>query len=117
MKKKTVIIAVLVALAVLLFSQGSGASPRNKVESWEFYAAKETACYVAEYNGKHWLLSFDKPLKPFKKNEFISNVWVGIETYINANGVKTEFYIFEIEVGGVVFPIAVLAADLNRIIA
>lgn len=117
MKKKSVIVAALVVLVVLLFNQNSTASPQNKIERWDFYAAKDTPCYVAQYDGYHWLISFDKPLKPFKKNEFISNSFIGTEIYYSATGAKTEFYVFEIEAGGIVFPVAVLSTDLTRIAA
>ena len=117
MSKKITIVAVLAVLVVLLFTQGSNASTQTRTEFWNFYASKETPCYTARYDGSHWIISFDKPLKPFAKGEFISNSFIGTETYISANGVKTEFSVFEIEVGGVVFPIAVLSTDLNRIAA
>jgi hypothetical protein len=118
MKKKVTIAAVLVVLAVLLFSQNTDASPQNKIESWDFYAAKQTDCYLAEINEKSlWLVKFDQKLKPFKANEFVSNDWLGETTYTNAQGVRNTFYFFEIEAGGVVFPVAVLSTDLNRVIA
>lgn len=118
MSKKTTILAVLVVLVVLLFTQGSKAKMPNRVETWNFYAAKETACYLAEIDNKGlWLVKFEQKLKPFKPNEFISNVLLGDTTYTNAQGVRTTFYFFEIEVAGVSFPVAVLEADLNRVIA
>lgn len=117
MSKRKTIIAALVLLAVLLFSQDSSATHKGKIQTWEFYAAKETACYLAEQNSKGlWLVKFNSRLKPFKANEYISNVWLGETTYTDANGLKTTFYFFEIEAAGVVFPIAVLSNDLNRVI-
>ena len=83
MKKKTTIVAVLAVLVVLLFTQSSNASPQRKVEFWEFYAVKETPCYFAEYDGEKWLVVFNQKLKPFARNEYISNVLVGEQTYIN----------------------------------
>lgn len=118
MSKKTTILAVLVVLVVLLFTQGSNASTQTRTEFWNFYASKETPCYLAEIDSRNlWLVKFEQKLKPFRENEFVSNVWLGETTYTNENGVKTTFYFFEIEVGGVAFPVAVLKNDLNRIIA
>lgn len=119
MKKKTVLIAVLVVLVVLFFTQqGNSKNTKGRVELWNYYASKETPCYLAELGSENlWLVKFEQKLKPFKPNEFVSNYWLGETTYTNAKGVKSVFYFFEIEVNGVVFPIAVLASDLNRIIA
>lgn len=116
MNKKSTFIAVLVVLVVLLFASNSNASPKNKIEYYDFYALKDTPCYLAQYDGQKWLVVFDKQLKPFKRNEYISSSWVGEQTYISPNGLRTTFYFLEIEVGGAVFTVAVLSNDVTKIL-
>lgn len=118
MENKTKAALLFGSIAAVLLLRKK-ATPQTTLEKYKFVAAKDsvTAYISPNYNGD-WVPDFSKPTATFKKGQTISTTWLGEITLINNEGVKTPFYIVEINLGvfGIAYPVAIKMTDVLRFV-
>jgi hypothetical protein len=116
MENKTKAALVLGGIAaVLLLRKKTTTTPQ--ADRYKFVAAKDgTPAYISPYTNGQWVPDFSKAAMIFKSGQTISNLWLGEIELISNEGIKTAFYIVEIQIGflGVTFPVAVKMTDVLR---
>lgn len=105
----------IVALG-LIFKNKANAQPILS-ENYKFVAKRNgVPAYLSPNKNGQWIPDFSRVSTTFQAGVTISTVWLGEITLVTPEGVKTSFYILELQTPqlGLTFPIAVKMDDVNR---
>lgn len=109
--------ALLLLGGIAAFVLSRKTTTNAQTETYKFVAVKDgTPVYIAPYKGGQWVPDFSKVATTYKSGQTISKVWLGEIELIDNEGLKTSYFVLEIQTGflGVTFPVAVKMTDVLR---